>query len=208
MFCSKCGYKISKGSRICSNCQTPVSETEVCGGFWGLVGNNKQDSPSSPDFPVPESGAYNKVGNESFYQFDQERYEKEKQEEEASKQSGKGGIFPILTGLFFAAFLIAVGFGMFRSSTYKKELARKDTKIEKLQKENAGLREERDTLKAENEDKDGQIENLQKSMAGKIDDNVNDFQKDLHERIQEDYKKVTDDGSTEMNQESPSTEMQ
>ena len=113
MFCSKCGYKISKGSKVCSNCQTPVSETEVCGGFWGLVGNNRQNPPaamqagssgpapgrddfqssvSSPDFPVPESRGNNNR-NESSYYFDSDRYEKERQEDQASKSSGKGGIY-------------------------------------------------------------------------------------------------------------------
>lgn len=224
MFCSKCGYKISKGSKVCSNCQTPVSETEVCGGFWGLVGNNRQNPPaamqagssgpapgrddfqssvSSPDFPVPESRGNNNR-NESSYYFDSERYEKERQEDQASKSSGKGGIFPILTGLFFAAFLITIGVSMFRSSNYKKELARKDVKIEKLESENAELKDERDGLKADIEDKDGQIEDLQKSMAGKIDDNVDKFQKNLHKRIRDDYNKVTGGDDAKDDATSPS----
>lgn len=49
MFCSKCGYKLKSGETTCSNCGTPVSNAEVCGGFWGLVGEGKNPENTSSE---------------------------------------------------------------------------------------------------------------------------------------------------------------
>lgn len=42
MYCQKCGYKLSKGSYICSNCGSQNQDIEYCGGFWGLTGEKKE----------------------------------------------------------------------------------------------------------------------------------------------------------------------
>ena len=44
MYCQKCGCKISKNDKKCPNCGKKV-ELEYCGGFWGLVGEEIEQSP-------------------------------------------------------------------------------------------------------------------------------------------------------------------
>ncbi len=44
MYCQKCGCKISKNDKKCPNCGKKV-ELEYCGGFWGLVGEEREQSP-------------------------------------------------------------------------------------------------------------------------------------------------------------------
>ena len=44
MYCQKCGCKIKKNDKKCPNCGKKV-ELEYCGGFWGLVGEEIEQSP-------------------------------------------------------------------------------------------------------------------------------------------------------------------
>ena len=44
MYCQKCGCKINKNDKKCLNCGKKV-ELEYCGGFWGLVGEEIDQSP-------------------------------------------------------------------------------------------------------------------------------------------------------------------
>lgn len=41
MYCVKCGCKINPGEKRCPDCGLEVTETEYCGGFWGLVGEEE-----------------------------------------------------------------------------------------------------------------------------------------------------------------------
>ena len=43
MYCRKCGYKIQKRNGRCPQCGEPVETAEYCGGFWGLVGEEKKE---------------------------------------------------------------------------------------------------------------------------------------------------------------------
>lgn len=44
MFCHKCGYKLENGEKQCSNCGAIVRKLEVCGGFWGLAGEKRNQT--------------------------------------------------------------------------------------------------------------------------------------------------------------------
>lgn len=43
MYCKKCGFKLTAGSRVCAECGTDNANVEYCGGFWGLVGKNENE---------------------------------------------------------------------------------------------------------------------------------------------------------------------
>ena len=43
MYCKKCGCKVTEKEKKCPNCGRSV-EIEYCGGFWGLVGEEKKQS--------------------------------------------------------------------------------------------------------------------------------------------------------------------
>ena len=43
MYCQKCGCKVAEKEKKCPNCGRSV-EIEYCGGFWGLVGEEKKQS--------------------------------------------------------------------------------------------------------------------------------------------------------------------
>lgn len=42
MYCKKCGCKIKSEEKYCSDCGAEVGNIEYCGGFWGLVGEEKE----------------------------------------------------------------------------------------------------------------------------------------------------------------------
>lgn len=44
MYCKKCGYKLRTGENVCKNCGEPAGSAEYCGGFWGIVGEDKKPS--------------------------------------------------------------------------------------------------------------------------------------------------------------------
>ena len=46
MYCQKCGCKVTEKEKKCPNCGRNV-EIEYCGGFWGLVGEEKKQSEIS-----------------------------------------------------------------------------------------------------------------------------------------------------------------
>ncbi len=48
MFCHKCGYKLTNNNK-CNNCGTIFEKFEVCGGFWGLVGEERKKTCELPE---------------------------------------------------------------------------------------------------------------------------------------------------------------
>ncbi|MCC8129413.1 MAG: hypothetical protein LIO51_05690 [Clostridiales bacterium] len=50
MFCKKCGNKLVAGEKTCRYCGAPAEQAEICGGFWGLVG--EKPSPAAAVPPV------------------------------------------------------------------------------------------------------------------------------------------------------------
>lgn len=50
MFCHNCGGKLKKSDKVCGSCGTPADQEEVCGGFWGIVG----DVPAAAQLPVEQ----------------------------------------------------------------------------------------------------------------------------------------------------------
>lgn len=48
MFCRKCGIKLNAGEKTCRNCGASVELAEYCGGFWGLVGEEKKTDVTVP----------------------------------------------------------------------------------------------------------------------------------------------------------------
>lgn len=48
MFCLKCGAKVPQGMKQCLKCGAPI-EDEYCGGFWGLVGENRTEKNAGND---------------------------------------------------------------------------------------------------------------------------------------------------------------
>lgn len=46
MYCKKCGIRIKEGQEKCPECGTEQDKPEYCGGFWGLIGNQREDEAS------------------------------------------------------------------------------------------------------------------------------------------------------------------
>lgn len=61
MFCSKCGVKLPQKSDKCPNCGAPAPADEYCGGFWGLVKENRPEIQNkAADFEDNQRKAENK----------------------------------------------------------------------------------------------------------------------------------------------------
>lgn len=48
MYCKNCGCKINIGEKRCSDCGNDIKGVEYCGGFWGLVGEEKKVKTLNP----------------------------------------------------------------------------------------------------------------------------------------------------------------
>lgn len=75
MFCSKCGVKISQGSKKCQNCGAPLPPDEYCGGFWGLVnGNGQRKCPETERLDNCEPVMVDRVkSKDGFYERDKQK---------------------------------------------------------------------------------------------------------------------------------------
>ena len=56
MYCKKCGIRIKEGQEKCPECGTEQDKPEYCGGFWGLIGNQREDEASRQIQKQPEEG--------------------------------------------------------------------------------------------------------------------------------------------------------
>lgn len=54
MFCHNCGSKLKKSDKVCGACGVPADQAEVCGGFWGLVGDMPAVPPAAPEAPAKQ----------------------------------------------------------------------------------------------------------------------------------------------------------
>lgn len=56
VYCKKCGIRIKEGQEKCPECGTEQDKPEYCGGFWGLIGNQREDEASRQIQKQPEEG--------------------------------------------------------------------------------------------------------------------------------------------------------
>lgn len=85
MYCKKCGIRIKEGQEKCPECGTEQDKPEYCGGFWGLVGDQREDEASRQIQKQPEEETFRQIQKQPDTEQDR-MYQEQKKELQETKE--------------------------------------------------------------------------------------------------------------------------
>ena len=85
MYCKKCGIRIKEGQEKCPECGTEQDKPEYCGGFWGLVGDRREDEASRQIQKQPEEETFRQMQKQPDTEQDR-MYQEQKKELQETKE--------------------------------------------------------------------------------------------------------------------------
>lgn len=131
MYCKNCGKRIITGKVKCDNCGDSVENAEYCGGFWGLIGEEKNEIVEPSVLSKARTTDEKAKGTDVKAQKENQA---KKQAEESSVSTGKRSakkqrhFYPI-PYILCVVFALAFVFQSVKVSKVSKQLAKEKESV-------------------------------------------------------------------------------
>ncbi len=202
MYCQKCGCKIHPKEEKCPNCGCDT-RPEYCGGFWGLVGvekEPKQQMPSAPEDDTVKMEAKEMPIEDPTVQTPEQpdfeaKYKNQLIEARKRRQKDRRVIRRFAIGMTML-FLICIALGAFilmrlNQVVPKEEYAKVEKEYSAVKEKNEQIKKDKDQIEKENE----QIKKENRAIAIKWITAERRYRLHLFKEFAAQYAKKSEDNS-------------